>query len=192
MSDFKEIRSWLQNYSFLTEADYDFFEPFLKRKTVGAQQLILREGQTCREMMFINSGVFRLFYSVDGKEINSHFFLENEFMADFDSFFNRKISRYSIESLEPSDVVVIDYQLLQDAYDTSKNWERFGRLMAEQYSRITVERVESFLFMDGSERYLRLLETKPSIFQRVPLYHIASYLGMERESLSRIRKKITQ
>ncbi len=62
--------------------------------------------------------------------------------------------------------------------------------MAEFSYKITTQRVESFLFMNGKERYLNLLETEPHLVDRVPLYHIASYLGIERESLSRLRKKI--
>ncbi|MEI6758256.1 MAG: Crp/Fnr family transcriptional regulator [Chlorobium sp.] len=192
MSDFQEIRGWLENFPFLTKEDYDFFEPFLTLKKIGAQEVVFAEGQVCREMAFVNSGAFRLYYLADGKEINSHFFLENEFMADFNSFLQEKPSRYFLQALEPSEIVTFDSQLLQNAYDSSKNWERFGRLMAEYSYKITVDRVESFLFMDGKERYLKLLESRPHIFERVPLYHIASYLGMERESLSRIRKKITQ
>lgn len=192
MSDFQKIRVWLQNFPFLTGDDYDFFEPFLTLKKIEAQEITLSEGQVCREMAFVNSGVFRLYYLSDGKEINSHFFLEHEFMADFNSFLQQKPSRYFLQALEPAEMVTFDAQLLQKAYDSSKNWERFGRLMAEYSYKITVERVESFLFMDGRQRYLRLLESRPHIFERVPLYHIASYLGMERESLSRIRKKITQ
>ena len=192
MSDFEEIKGWLQNFPFLTDEDYDFFEPFLSLKKIRPQEVILSEWQICREMAFVNSGAFRLYYLQDGKEINSHFFLEHEFMVDFGSFLHQKPSRSYIEALEAAEIVTFDYQLLQDAYNTSKNWERFGRLMAEYSYNITVERVESFLFLDGSERYLKLLESRPHIFDRVPLYHIASYLGMERESLSRIRKKITQ
>jgi CRP/FNR family transcriptional regulator len=190
MGDFQKIKGWLQDFSFLTEEDYDFFEPFLMLKKIAPQEVILSEGQVCREMAFVNSGAFRLYYLSDGKEINSHFFIENDFMADFNSFLQQKPSRYFLQALESAEMVTFDAQLLQQAYDSSKNWERFGRLMAEYSYKITVERVESFLFMDGKERYLRLLESRPYIFERVPLYHIASYLGMERESLSRIRKKI--
>ena len=192
MSDFEEIRGWLQNFPFLTTEDYDFFKPFLTLKKIRPQEIILSEGEICREMAFINSGAFRLYYLQDGKEINSHFFLEHEFMVDFSSFLHQKPSRSYIEALEAAEIVTFNYQLLQDAYNTSKNWERFGRLMAEYTYTITVDRVDSFLFLDGKERYLKLVETRPHIFDRVPLYHIASYLGMERESLSRIRKKITQ
>ena len=80
--------------------------------------------------------------------------------------------------------------LYLEAYKSSQNWERFGRMMAEESFKMVTRRVESFMFMTGEQRYLQLLENQPEIFQKLPLYHIASYLGLERESLSRIRKKM--
>jgi CRP-like cAMP-binding protein len=143
-------------------------------------------------MGFVNSGLFRMYYLSHGKEINTNFFFENNFLVDHDSFINQKPSRYFIQALEDSEIIAIDYQLLQKAYTSSKNWERFGRLTSELHIKMLAERVESFLFMEGKDRYLQLVKTHPCIFERVPLYHIASYLGMERESLSRIRRKITE
>ena len=81
---------------------------------------------------------------------------------------------------------------LQKAYDQSHNWERFGRLISEQSYKLINQRVESFLFLNGEQRYLDLLKNQPYIFDRIPLYYIASYLGIERESLSRLRKKIAR
>jgi CRP/FNR family transcriptional regulator len=72
----------------------------------------------------------------------------------------------------------------------SSFWERFGRMIAEQSYKLTTQRVESFLFLDGEQRYIDLLKNQSHILDRIPLYHIASYLGLERESLSRLRKKI--
>jgi CRP-like cAMP-binding protein len=141
-------------------------------------------------MGFINSGSFRIYYLADDKEINTHFSFENEFVVDYDSFLQQKPSRYFIQALEDSEIVTFSLKTLQDAYNSSANWQRFGRMMAEHAYMATTKRVESFLFMDGEQRYRHLIETEPHIFDRVPLYHIASYIGLERESLSRLRKKI--
>lgn len=89
-------------------------------------------------------------------------------------------------------MVTFNLAALQNAYNASKNWERFGRMMAEYSYKITTQKVESFLFLNGEERYLELLKMEPWLFNRIPLYHIASYLGLERESLSRLRKKIAK
>ncbi|MFT5648179.1 MAG: CRP/FNR family transcriptional regulator, partial [Aureispira sp.] len=90
-----------------------------------------------------------------------------------------------------SEIVTFNFSTLEAAYDLSHRWERFGRLMAEKSYQMTTNRVESFLFKNGEQRYLEALEDA-RLFERIPLYHIASYLGIERESLSRLRKKIAQ
>jgi CRP/FNR family transcriptional regulator, anaerobic regulatory protein len=190
MSNFQQFKNWLQQVSFLQEEDCKMFEPFLKNKTVAVKEILLSEGQVCREMGFVNKGAFRTYYLSEGKEINTHFCFENEFVVDYDSFMQHKPSRYFIQAVEDAEITTFQLQHLQEAYNKSKNWERFGRIMAEYSYQITTQRVESFLFMNGEERYLQLLEKQPQLLERVPLYHIASYLGLERESLSRLRKKI--
>jgi CRP-like cAMP-binding protein len=190
MSQFENFKRWLQEISFLQEEDCKLFQPFLKNRTVAAKEILLSEGQICREMGFINKGAFRTYYLSEGKEINTHFCFENEFVVDYDSFLHHKPGRYFIQALEDAEITTFHLQPLQEAYNTSKNWERFGRIMAEYSYQLTTQRVENFLFMNGEERYLQLLEKQPQLLERVPLYHIASYIGLERESLSRLRKKI--
>ncbi len=190
MSEFELFKNWLKHISFLTEADCSLFEPFLKTKLFQTKEHFLSEGKTCQEIGFVNRGSFRTYYLSDDKEINTRFVFENDFVVDYDSFLEAKPSKYFIEALEESEIVTFDLQALLNAYHQSHNWERFGRLMAEQSYKLTTKRVESFLFLDGEQRYLDLLKNEPKIFDRIPLYHIASYLGMERESLSRLRKKI--
>lgn len=193
MKKFNNFKIWLDNLSYLTEKDYDLFEPFLTSKIVENKQIILSQGNICKEMGFISKGSFRIYYLLnDGKEINIQFCFENEFLVDFESFLHQKPSLYYIQALEKSEIFTFDLKTLINGYNKSKNWERFGRTMAEKVASITAERVQSFLFMDGEERYIHLLKTQPQIFERVPLYQIASYLGLERESLSRLRKKIAK
>jgi CRP/FNR family transcriptional regulator, anaerobic regulatory protein len=190
MSNFQQFKSWLKNVSFLTEQDCALFEPYLTTKKIANKQIILSEEQICKELGFINKGSFRIYYLSDGKEINTHFCFENEFIVDYDSFLEQKPSRYFMQALEDAEIVTFSLQTLQNAYNSSQNWERFGRIMAEYSYKIITNRVEGFLFMDGKQRYLKLIQNQPHILNRVPLYHIASYLGLERESLSRLRKKI--
>ena len=190
MDDFSQLKKWLNGFPFLTQADYDIHESFLVKKEIAADQIILSEGQICRELGFINYGAFRRYTSVEGKETNVQFFLENDVVGEYISFSEQKPSHYFIQSLEPSEIVPFDYELIQRGYQLSRNWETFTRVMVEEAEKHNEERIMSLLNMDGVDRYLNLLKTQPQIFQRISLYHIASYLGMERESLSRIRNKI--
>lgn len=190
LNNFKPFKSWLTQISFLTTKDCSIFEPYLTTKTIKKSHYYLIEGKICKEMGFVNKGLFRTYYLLDGKEINTHFVFENQFVVEYDSFLREMPSKYFIQALEESEIVTFNYSALQNAYNQSQNWERFGRMMAEQSYKLITKRVENFLFLTGEERYLELLKSEPLVFNRVALYHIASYLGLERESLSRLRKKI--
>lgn len=189
-SPFEKCKNWLRHASYLTEEDCDLFEDYLTARQYKAGDFVLQNGSVCHEMGFVNSGAFRIYYLSDDKEINTRFCFEGEFVVDYDSFLEQKPSRYFIQALEDSEMVTFTLPTLLEAYKSSQNWERFGRMMAEESFKMVTRRVESFMFMTGEQRYLQLLENQPEIFQKLPLYHIASYLGLERESLSRIRKKM--
>jgi CRP/FNR family transcriptional regulator, anaerobic regulatory protein len=191
MSNSRQFKEWLKKFLFLTQDDCNLFEPFLQTKQIKSKDIFLREGQTCKELGFINNGTFRMYYLSDGKEINTHFSFENEFVVNYDSFLQETPSRYYIQALEDAEIVTFNLQTLQKAYNLSQNWERFGRIMAEYSYKLTTKRVEGFMFMDAEERYLQMMKETPHFLERVPLYHLASYLGIERESLSRLRKKIS-
>lgn len=191
MNDFIQFKNWLKSFSFLTEKDCNLFEPYLQLKRVKKKDVLLREGQVCRELGFINYGVFRTYFLADGKEMNTHFSFENDFVVNYHSFLQATPSRFFIQSLEDCEIVTFNLIALQNAYKESKNWERFGRIMAEQSYKMTSSRVESFMFMDAEERYMQMMKNSPHFLERIPLYHLASYLGIERESLSRLRRKIT-
>lgn len=190
MNSCEILENWLSQFPFLTQRDCALFEPFLRTKKLAEREVLLKAGNTCTEMGFVNQGCFRVYYALDGKEINTQFIFEQQFVVDYDSFLQVKPSRCFIQALEPTEIVQFSFAELQNAYRLSHNWERFGRIMAEYSYQLTTQRVESFLFRDGEQRYLDLMATQPAIFDRIPLYHIASYLGLERESLSRIRRKV--
>lgn len=186
-----QFKNWLKNVSFLTETDCTLFEPFLQVRQIKNKDILLKEGQICKTLGFINRGIFRTYYLSDGKEINTHFSFENEFVVNYDSFLQETPSKYYIQALEDAEIVSFNLQTLQNAYNQSQNWERFGRIMAEYSYKLTTKRVEGFMFMDATQRYLQMMEETPHFLERIPLYHLASYLGIERESLSRLRKKIS-
>jgi CRP-like cAMP-binding protein len=173
-----------------SEDECALFIPYLNRKTLKKGDYLLKENQTVNEIAFIEKGVLRLYYLSDGKEINNHFFLENDYAVSYLDFLKKRPSRYYIQAMEECELLTFNSRSLQIAYDKSKNWERFGRIVAESVYAIATNRFESFLFLSAKERYLQMLNDYPRFIQRIPLYHLASYLGIERESLSRIRKEI--
>lgn len=190
MDIFENYKNTIRTIAPLTEQDCALFQPFLKIKSIPKDGNFVLTGQVSREIGFVHKGLFRYYYLQEGREINTHFVFENNFIVSYNSFITQQPSSYFIQALEPAEIVTFTFNDLQHAYHASHRWERFGRIVAENAFMLATQRSESFLFMDGEQRYLHLLKTRPEIFDRLPLYHIASYLGMERESLSRLRKKI--
>src|SRR4051812_23204206 len=171
----------------MTKEDWALFEPHLEIRRLPAKSLFLDEGEVCGRMGFVTRGYFRKYYLTEKKEVTTFFNFEKDVMVEFDSFLRRAPSRYFIQAMEDAEIVSFSREAWQFAFDRSKSWERLGRITAERYYVSVTQRVESLLFLSGEQRYLNLLEVSPHIHARVPLFQIASYLGLERESLSRLR-----
>ncbi len=173
-----------------SEDECTMFVSHITKKIIKKGDFLLQEGQRVNEIAFVEKGALRFYYLSDKKEINNHFFLENDYAVSYLDFLRGTTSRYYIQALEDCELYTFNSQSLQKAYDVSKNWERFGRIIAESVYATATNRFESFLFLSAKERYLQMLKDYPKFAQRIPMYHLASYLGIERESLSRIRKEI--
>jgi CRP/FNR family transcriptional regulator len=187
LQNFKIQIRQITNFS---EDECSLFMPFIRQKSLRKGDYLVQEGKPANQIAFIEKGLMRIFYLADGKEINNHFFLENDYAVSYLDFLKNRPSRYNIQALENCNVLTFDKKALELAYEESKNWERFGRIIAESVYAIATNRFESFLFLSARERYIQMLKDYPRFIQRIPLYHLASYLGIERESLSRIRKEL--
>jgi CRP/FNR family transcriptional regulator, anaerobic regulatory protein len=143
------------------------------------------------EILFIISGLVRSFYvNEKGAEISAYFVKELDFVADYPAFLKDAKSNYTFQALENTTVVVIPKNLILKAYSASAKFEKFGRLIAEEAVQFLQGRVDSFIFKSATERYLEFIEKEPDLFARLSLEHLATYLGIERQSLTRIRKKL--
>ena len=147
------------------------------------------ENKVCEHSYLIEKGAARIYHFKDGKEITSHFAFEGEAITAIDSLLQRKKSKYNIELLEDSTLFSVSYEKMEQLYQKSIIHERFGRLFLQQVYVDLVERIEAIQFHTAQERYDNLLRKQPHILQRVALKHIASYLGITQETLSRIRGK---
>ncbi|MDB5106025.1 MAG: putative transcriptional regulator, Crp/Fnr family [Fibrobacteres bacterium] len=185
-----QFKRWVLQFPFMSREDWALFEPHLELRRYRAKSLFLDEGEICGRMGFVTRGYFRKYYLTEKKEITTFFNFEKDMLVEFDSFLSQAPSRYIIQAMEDSEIVSFSKEAWQFAFDKSKSWERLGRITAERYYVSVTRRVEHFLFLTGEQRYLNLMEASPHIHARVPLYLIASYLGLERETLSRLRRKI--
>ncbi|GAB3549892.1 Crp/Fnr family transcriptional regulator [Spirosoma fluminis] len=182
----------LQQFAQLSDNDLQVADEFWHSRTIPKHDLFNFSNSVCRHVGFILSGIFRVYY-VDPRtdlEHNLYFSTEHTFLTSLKSLLTRTTCPYLIEALEDAELLVIEHDRLQQLYDQSHGWERFGRLLAEQYFLFNQTRSESLLTQTAEERYVALLERSPDILNRVSLGHIASYLGIKGPSLSRIRAQV--
>ena len=162
----------------------------LKPRKVKKNEFILVAGEVCKAMVIINHGGLR-FFTITEKGEQSHWFaFEGEWLGDYESFLTRQPSQHYIQALEDSEIFFLSYEDMQILYNYGVKFERFGRLMAENlFISIGRSRYE-LANLSAEQRYLNLIKTYPNISKRIQIQHIATYLGIHPQSLSRIRKNI--
>lgn len=146
-------------------------------------------GYTCKTIYFLKSGAARIYYLKDGIDITEHFAFEGSIIARVESLFTGRPSQKAIQVMEDAEIIAIDATQLFKLYDAHPEIERLFRLIFESAHVETIRRMESLQFHTAQERYLALLR-ETDIIQKIPLKHIASYLGITQVSLSRIRAHI--
>jgi len=151
---------------------------------------IIEQGHTCKYLYFIEKGLGRSYFiNEKGKNITAWFFAENDVMTVVESFFQQKPSLYELELLEDTSLYRISYTELQKLFDKYHQVERFGRLLSIKLLIDVAHKLNALQFQTAKERYRFLIEKYPNIAYRAPLGHIASYLGITQETLSRIRSQ---
>jgi len=166
-----------------------FFDKLQDRKLKKGEHLI-REGQICQYISYIQSGIVRSSYHRDNKEITISFSVEGEFVTAMSSFISQKPTYENIEALSETHVLQISYSELMKLLDQDKHLEHLYRLILEQYYVALEELLVFSKFKTAKERYLDLLYNHPLIIQYAAVGQIASYLDMSIETLSRIRSNM--
>lgn len=189
------IQNYLDSYkkinSELTDDELEFVKSNISILKLKKKDIYIHENEIQSAIGFINSGLIRSYYTnEEGKEINNAFFLENEFATDYLSFIKQQKTKYNFECLEDCKLIIIPFETVEIAFNKYKNFANFGRKIAEWALETRTKKHESFLFESAEERYLRFVKENKSIVNRISLSHLSSYLGVERQSLSRIRSKI--
>lgn len=189
----KHFQLYFNQFEYTSNEEKDFIAQDLGLITLKKGDYFLKAGKTQDKMGFISEGLIRRFYiNEKGNKITTGFTKELEFVTDYPAFIRQIPTKYFLQCLEPTTIVTLPYQTIQDSYSKFKNSDTQGRLIAEKVLTILSDRVESFLFNTAEERYLKFISENPDLLQRISLTHLSSFLGIERQSLSRIRKNIVQ
>ncbi len=165
-------------------------EQILIRKEVGKGALLLNEGQVSHDIVFVGKGMLRQFYYKNGKDVTEHFSYEGCIVICIESTLKQEPTHLMIEALEPSIVYLLPYNKLLTLTRISWEINMFYRKILEYSLIVSQIKADSWRFETARERYNQLLEHQPEVIKRAPLSHIASYLLMTPETLSRVRSGI--
>lgn len=152
--------------------------------------VLLKEGQISTEVYFVLEGCVRQYYLVDGDEKTNNFFTEEQWVISMQSFSQRKPSNHYLDCCMDSSLVVGNREKEEQLYKRFPKLETVSRKVMEKVFAEQQEIMASYATDTAEQRYLRLLKSRPDLFQKIPQYQIASYIGVKPESLSRIRKRL--
>jgi len=170
--------------------DRNHFETFhseLKVKTLKKKEHLIREGSVCNFIGFVSSGTLRSYVRNKEGEFNNDFYFEDDFVSAYTSFLTQMPTNCNIEALTASTIHYISYEKLNRLIAQDNAFLKLGKYVSDTYFIRKCKRETSFLKNSASERLEALSSLYPGIEQRVSQYHIASYLGVKPESLSRIK-----
>ncbi len=171
------------------EVDLSKTEPWLESRLVHKGSFLFHEGEVCHFVGVTLQGCMRTFFLKDGKELTLFFHPENEPLGDYESFRCRIPAHFSCQAIEDSVVLIVNEQVIQSVEGLA-NGEKFIRLLVENLAFQLRDRLLSLYRDSPQQRYVAFREHEPDLLKRIPQYYLASYLGIEPESLSRLKRRV--
>lgn len=181
----------IQNLITLSPAEIELVKSLFKERVYKKGDFFLAEGQVCKQVGFVVKGLMRYYINHDGEEKTYAFSKENDYVCNYESFLPQSPSSKIIQALEDCNMLVISHADLQALYANVREGERFGRMAIEKVFMQLLKDINSFYTETPELRYQRFIENHADLQQRVSQYHIASFVGVKPQSLSRIRKRIS-
>ena len=185
------LNKFLHKYVTLSDAELEDITRMFKSKTVKKNNYLLRQGDTCRDLVFVQKGCLRLYYLKDDIEVSVWFSFEHSSAIEMYSFISGKPSDYFLQATADSEVLYISKTSLNKLY---KNQPKMQEMMRNFWEDVILNLIRRFtaLQKDSAEkRYLDLLNN-PAFMETIPQKYLASFIGITPTSLSRIRKQITK
>jgi len=186
-----QINESIGRYIDCSASELLIFDQLLRHRTIAKKQFLLRAGEICNFEGFVIKGCLRKFYiDENGHEVIIQFAVEDHWISDTASFTMQHPGKIYIEALEDTMLLTLGFQTKEKLLQLVPKFERYYRLLVERNLMVFVERVHFSINKTANEKYLDFLAHYPSLSQRVAQHHIASYLGITAEFLSRLRTKM--
>lgn len=180
-------RELARKYSTMTHDELDVLESILIPTKFNKGDMILREGEICESIYYIERGLIRQFYFKNGKQITEHLGEEHTIFMCIESLFREEPTRLQVEALEPTLVYMLPKRMLEDVALHNVNIQILYRKILEESLIISQVHADLVRFESARSRYKKMCKLWPQVILRAPLVYIASYLQMTPETLSRVR-----
>ncbi len=181
---------YISKFVDLSQDEIDAITSAIVIKEYPKGALLLKEGMVSRISYFNLKGCVRLYYLVNGETKTTFFYTENQFITSIRSFITEAPSTHFLECLEDCTLALIPNHLEKELLDRFPRLEVFARKVLEMELGNYQEMLSQYIISSPEQRYLNLLNTRPDLLERVPLFQLASYIGVQPESLSRIRNRV--
>ena len=188
---FQNIIKNISRFVTLTPEEEKIYEDLLTLQKFAKKTLLLREGEICQFEGFIKEGCVRTYYlDENGFEVTLLFAVEDWWITDIVSFNNQTPSKIFIETLEDTEIYMLTPETKEILLQQVPKFERAFRMMMQRYVVTLQNRLVNTISQPATDRYLEFIRVYPTIPQRVAQYYIASYLGVSKEFVSTIRKRL--
>ena len=184
------FRSLLERYVPLTDARWAQFAALLRPRHLQRGAHLVRAGESVRTLSFVIEGVLRRYYAADRGEVTTGFLAEHSFATDYPALCSDMPSESNVQALTSTALLGIDIAGLQSLAHADAEWRSFAPMAGLALARRREHRQIELLTRSPEERYRDLVRQCPTLMDRVPHYHVASYLGITPESLSRLRRRL--
>ena len=180
-------RELARKYSTMTHDELDILESVLVPMKFAKGEIILKEGDVCEHIYYVERGLTRQFYFKNGKELTEHIGVEHSIVMCIESLFKEKPTYLQLEALEPTLVYAMLKHRLEEVALHNVNIQILYRKILEESLIISQVHADMLRFETAQDRYLKLCKQSPQVVLRAPLVYVASYLQMTPETLSRVR-----
>ncbi|WP_423999818.1 Crp/Fnr family transcriptional regulator [Maribacter sp. IgM3_T14_3] len=186
----ENLINYIKSRATISQNDIDLIKKYFVSEEVPAQTILLEAGKVERYIYFLDSGIVKGYQNIDGKIVVQHLVAEQDFFTSLESFMTETPSMDYYETVTAARLVKIakpDFDLLQRE---TNFWAIFVKEVTNEHLNCKLERVKDFQILTAKERYQKFVNQYPTLALKVSIDNIASFLGMEPQSLSRIRKQI--
>jgi CRP-like cAMP-binding protein len=183
------VRDFLQSYNILGEAEIVEFTQLFRYELYKKGEYFIKEGETCKQISFVLSGILRSYFTSDkDEEITYCFTFPNNLMTAYSSFLTEQPTQENIQAITDIELLIIQKDKFEILVNQNPNWVYFLKTIAEQQYIELEKRIFQLQKSDAAKRYTDIMEKQPEYILTIPLQYLASYLGISQRHLSRIRK----